>query len=216
VLPIVLAILLALVFAPVIRVLGRRGVPAAVAAVLIFVGLGLAAIGVTLVLSGPVTSLVEDAPQIAAKIRERTRPYLNSLALVSRVSQEVDRMTDGVEASPGQQEVVIAQPGLVSWVRGGLTGLGSTILATLLLTPFLLASRHALRLKLVRIRRRLSSQKHALQVFNDVENEVSRYLFTIATINAGLGWRDAVELHPICRGDHRHHTRRCGRAGHIR
>jgi predicted PurR-regulated permease PerM len=103
------------------------------------------------------------------------------------VGREVETLTDGVEATGRQQEVVIAQPGLISWAGSALADIGTTLLATLVLTPFLLASRDSLRQKLVRLRLRLSGQKQALHLFNDIENEISRYLLTVATINAGLG-----------------------------
>jgi predicted PurR-regulated permease PerM len=187
VLPIVLAILLALSFAPAVRILSRRGLPPALAAILIVVALAAAAIGMSAALSGPIAGMVEEAPAVVAEIRERFAPLARPFARLNRMGHEVETMTDGVEAGAGQQEVVIAQPGLISWAGKALADIGTTLAATLVLTPFLLASRDSLRQKLVRIRPRFSGRKQALHVFGDIESEISRYLLTITTINAGLG-----------------------------
>jgi predicted PurR-regulated permease PerM len=139
ILPIVLAMLVALAFAPAVRVLGRRGIPAAFSAILIVSALGLATIGMSTMLSSRIAGLVEEAPAFATKIRERFAPLIQPIAALSRVGREVETMTDGVEATGRQQEVVIAQPGLISWAGSALADIGTTLLATLVLTPFLLA-----------------------------------------------------------------------------
>jgi predicted PurR-regulated permease PerM len=59
--------------------------------------------------------------------------------------------------------------------------------ATLLLAPFMLASADTLKLKLIRLFPQLSDKKRSLRVLHDIEHRVSRYLFTVTVINAGLG-----------------------------
>ena len=70
-LPVSLAFLLALVFSPIVRSLRNRGVPEVVSAVVlvltVFVGLSVAAYG----LSGPVAGLISNAPAMTLKLKAR-------------------------------------------------------------------------------------------------------------------------------------------------
>src|SRR5262249_2706839 len=88
---------------------------------------------------------------------------------------------------PGVQKVVVAQPGIISRAAGNLISAGTSIAVTFVLSLFLLASGTMFYEKIVQSFARLSEKKRALRVVYDVEREISRYLFTIALINAGLG-----------------------------
>jgi hypothetical protein len=68
---------------------------------------------------------------------------------------------------------------------------------TFVLSLFLLASGTMFYEKIVQSFAKLSEKKLALRVVYDVEREISRYLFTIATINCALGLVVAVGLWTI-------------------
>jgi predicted PurR-regulated permease PerM len=82
---------------------------------------------------------------------------------------------------------VLAQPGFLSWAADTLTGIGTTLGATLLLTVFLLASGDTFLQKIVRSVDSLSDKKRSLRIVYDVSYEVSRYLLTITAINLCFG-----------------------------
>lgn len=188
-LPLVLAMLLALTFAPVVRALVRRGIPAPVTAVALILGLAMALFAGTVLLSQPITTMVQDAPTVLDDVRARFAFLREPFAMLNDAGRELQSVLDGQsETDPDAPErVVIVQGGMLAWAAGTVADIGTTFGATLLLALFILAASEVLRHKLVRILPDLSGKKKSLRVLRDIENEVSRYLLTITAINAGLG-----------------------------
>jgi len=184
--PIVVAFLFALTLTPIVRFLRKRGIPSAVSAtLLVFVTTGSIAIAGYL-LSGPVTELMNDAPRIGADVRERLSEVRGPIDRLLRISRDIEDATNNVSASDAQQ-VVVQQPGIVSRAAGNLLSAGTTIAITLLLTTFLLASGTLFYEKIIQTVPTLTEKKRALRIVFDIEKEISRYLLTVAVINAGLG-----------------------------
>lgn len=194
--PVVLAFLLALTLTPIVRFLGRRGIPAALSATLLVI-VSAGAIGITgYMVSGPVADLVSEAPSIGQRVTERLAELRRPLDHLLRISSQVDHITDAVE-EPGVQKVVVAQPGIISRAAGNLISAGTSIAITFVLSLFLLASGTMFYEKIVQSFTRLSDKKRALRVVYDVEREISHYLLTISLINAGLGVAIALGLWAI-------------------
>ena len=194
--PIVLALLLALTLTPIVRFLRRRGVPAVVSATLLVL-FSAGAIAITGYLaSGPVSELIGKAPTIGFEVAERLSELRRPLDRLLRISNQVDHITDAVD-EPGVQKVVVAQPGIISRAAGNLISAATSIAVTFVLSLFLLSSGTMFYEKIVQSFTRLSEKKRALRVVYDVEREISRYLFTIALINTGLGIAVAIGLWAI-------------------
>jgi predicted PurR-regulated permease PerM len=184
--PVVLAFLFALTLTPIVRFLRKKGVPSAVSAtLLVFLTTGFITISGYL-LSGPVTELLNDAPRIGADVRERLSEVRGPIDRLLRISRDIEDATNNVSASDAQQ-VVVQQPGIVSRAAGNLLSAGTTIAITLLLTTFLLASGTLFYEKIIQTVSTLTKKKRALRIVFDIEREISRYLLTVAIINAGLG-----------------------------
>ncbi|MFN3549546.1 MAG: AI-2E family transporter [Mesorhizobium sp.] len=185
-LPVVLAFMLALTLSPIVRALSWRGVPAPLSAtLLVFLSFcGVAVIG--FVLSDPVVALVEDAPKIGRELQERLSEIKGPLSRLMQAGDQIESVTETAN-EPDVQKVVIAQPGIVSRAAGNLLSVGTTIAIMLVLSLFLLASGSMFYEKLVQTFDLMSDKKRALRIVYDVEREISRYLLTVALINAGLG-----------------------------
>jgi predicted PurR-regulated permease PerM len=187
-LPLVLAVLFTLTFRPAARHLHRYGVPPPVSAVVLVVLLAGAAVGMTLLLAQPVTQMVSDAPRIVTELRARFSGLQAPLAELAAAGKQLQGLAaDPSTESSGPQQVVIAQPGILSWAADTLSGIGTTLAATFIFAIFLLSSGDLFLHKLVRVVGSLSEAKRSLRIVHDVENEVSRYLLTISVINLGLG-----------------------------
>lgn len=184
--PVVLAFLLALMLTPVVRFLSKRGVPAPVSATLLVMFSVGTIVSAGYLLSGPVISLVNDAPSIGRQVAERLAEMRHPFEKVMEVSEQVENVTSAAE-EPGVQKVVVAQPGIISQAAGNLLSAGTSAAITFVLSLFLLASGTMFYEKIVQSFGRLSEKKRALRVVYDVEREISRYLLTVALINAGLG-----------------------------
>lgn len=184
--PVVLAFLFALTLTPIVRFLRKRGIPSPISAtLLVFFTAGSLAIA-GYMLSGPVTDLVNEAPQIGSQIRERLSELRGPIDRLLRISRDIDEATDNVTAADTQR-VVVQQPGIISRAAGNLLSAGTTIAITLMLTVFLLASGTLFYEKIVQSFGTLSDKKRALRIVYDVEREISRYLLTVAVINFCLG-----------------------------
>ncbi len=186
-LPLVLAVLVALLFGPLVRTLAHRGVPAPITAILLVVVIGAGLVFAAAVLNEPVATMIADAPHVIDQVRNKFAFLRQPFATLNEAGREVQAMVDGAGTQEAER-VVIAQPGIIAWAAGTAAGIGTTLAATLVLAFFLLASGDDLRHKLVRMIHSLTDKKRALRVLRDIENEVSRYLITITAINAGFGF----------------------------
>lgn len=182
--PLVLSVLLALTLSPLVRFLGRKGVPEALSALVLVLGLTLAIVGAFAALSTPFLSLVDEAPQLAERAKQRFEDIRAPLDTVTEITDQVDEATSGPE---GTQAVVVAQPGIISQVAGSAMSILATTAIVIILTLFLLASGDHFYEQIVKSYGTLSERKAALKTVFQIEHEISRYLFTITLINAGLG-----------------------------
>jgi predicted PurR-regulated permease PerM len=184
-LPLILATLISLTFMPMVRYLARRGLPPALSALLLVLAIGAAIVGTSAVLATPMTRMVADAPHIASELRDRFGFLREPMAMIVQASEQVRGLAE--PAASDAQRVVLAQPGVLSWAADTLTGIGTTIGATLILVIFLLSSNELVLHKLIRAVPNLSDKKRSLRIVYDVQLEVSRYLLTITVINIAFG-----------------------------
>lgn len=191
--PVTLAFLLALTLTPIVRFLRKRGVPDALSATLLVL-LSLAGVGSAgYFLSGPAIDLVNNAPSIGQQLTDRLAPLRRPFERLMHISQQLGAMTEPAR-EPGVQKVVVAQPGIVSQAAGNLLSAGTSLTIVAVLSLFLLASGTLFYEKIIQSFATMSEKKRALRVVYDVEREISRYLFTVAAINAGLGAAIALGL----------------------
>ncbi|MDQ2633133.1 MAG: AI-2E family transporter [Pseudomonadota bacterium] len=186
VMPVVLAFLLALMLTPIVRFLKKRGVPEALSATLLVLMSVLSIGGIGYFMSGPVVDLVNNAPQIGRQLTERLNELRHPFERMAEVSRQVEQVAETAQ-EPGVQKVVVAQPGIVSQAAGNVLSASTTIAITFVLSLFLLASGTMFYEKIIQSFARLSEKKRALRLVYDIEREISRYLLTVAVINAGLG-----------------------------
>lgn len=186
VMPVLLAFLLALMLTPIVRFLKKRGMPEALSATSLVLVSVLVIASAGYFLSGPVVQLASDAPQIGRRVSERLSEFRHPFEKFMAASEEVEKVTETAR-EPGVQKVVVAQPGIISQAAGNLLSVATTAAITFVLSLFLLASGTMFYEKIVQSFTRLSEKKRALRIVYDVEREISRYLLTVALINAGLG-----------------------------
>jgi len=191
--PVMLAFLFALTLTPVVRFLRKRGIPSPLSATLL-VAASASAIGLGgYALSGPVIQLVNDAPSIGRTLTERIEELRDPFDRLMQISRQIDNVTDTTDEA-GVLKVAVQQPGILSQAAGTmLSGLTNAAIV-FVLSMFLLASGTMFYEKIVQSFSTLSDKKRALRIVYDVEREVSRYLFTVALINAALGTIIALGL----------------------
>lgn len=184
--PVVLAFLLALVFSPVRRFLGRRRIPAPVSALVIVGSLLAMLIAAVVLLAGPVQGWIEDAPGITRELEWKARYLFSQAAAVFEAGKQVEAAASGSNDT-AVQEVVIREPGFL----GNLAWVAPIYLAqavfTLILLLFLLASGDMFYEKIANVLPNFGDRRQAMRIAYDIERRLSHYFFTITLINAGLG-----------------------------
>lgn len=183
--PIVLAFLLTLIFAPIRRYFDRRGVPSAVTSfaivLLLLIGF-LAALGA---LALPVTDWIGRAPEIESKITGTLGSFSHTFHGLFEANEKLNKLLHA--ASPSVQQVQVESEGFASTLVWFAPGVVAQFVFTLILLLFLLASGDMFYEKLVHVMPTFSDKRRAIKIAKDIERKLSRYLLTITIINAGLG-----------------------------
>ena len=187
ILPIVLGFLLALTLSPVGRALNRVGVPHPVSAFLLVTATTLVIAAVVLLSAGTVAIWSDEIPQMGREIQIKLSGVSNAVETMRSASEEVQKLGTDSNTATAPQEVVVRQPGLLDTAMDTVSKTGASLAVILILALFLLGSGELFYLKLVQSMPTLTEKKRALHTVYAVEKRVSRYLLTIATINAVLG-----------------------------
>lgn len=182
-LPIMIGILITLTVSPMVRAATRAGIPAPVASGVLIVGLGVLGLAASYALSGPITTMIEDAPEMWQQVRGRLGFVFQSLNAVQDVGREVEDLA----TSGREQTVSLQQPGLIAGAVSSLANVLLLIAVGLVLAFFLLASGDLFYEKLVDAIPTFGDQRRAVQTMRDIERRISHYFLTITVINAGLG-----------------------------
>lgn len=186
VLPFLLGGILALTLNPVVRTLQRRGIAPPVTAVALILGLALAIGGGAFAFSGPVSDWISQAPRLEAQLRVKFAALTSSVEAVRSASERLDNITSQ-SSDVSVQRVSIQSPGILTSAVTGAASVLSTISVTLVLALFLLASGDMFYVKLMDAFPKFGDKRRALRIVRGIEHSVSRYLFTVILINAGLG-----------------------------
>lgn len=185
-LPIALTLLLNMVLSPVVRFLDGYGLPPSVGAAVVIMGV-IAALAYGLyALAGPMERWITDLPQIIRTIDYKIDVLREPIETVRRAGDQVEQLTES-QAPAGTREVIVKEQRFLDRVAGGLFPFlyGTGIVLALLY--FLLASGNMFREKLVRVMPTFGDKRRAASIVKQIELSVSRYLFTVAAINLGLG-----------------------------
>lgn len=191
VLPIVLAVLLNFLFTPFVREARRWHIPRPVSAIVLLGGLGFALFLGIYVLSVPASKFIGDAPQHLREIESEIRRVFGSVEELTETAREVEEAAINDTQAPA---VTVRGPGLVQTAVGYAQSLGIGALAAVILLLFLLCSDEIFLHKLVRVLPTLHDKRLAVEIFRQIERDISYYLLTIILINAGLGITAGVLL----------------------
>jgi predicted PurR-regulated permease PerM len=193
-LPIVMALLLDLLFSPVVRALTRIGMGAPLGAAIVVLGLlALVSFG-AYELSTPVERWVAEAPTTLARAEARMKKLTKPLERVRRTAEQVETATSGA-APPKATEVVVRGPGLLARVFGTTQRFVAGSLEVIVLLYFLLAAGDLFLQKLVKVLPQLGDKRTAVQIARKAESSISTYLITALAVNVGEGVVVAIVLY---------------------
>lgn len=185
-LPVVLGLLVTLTLLPIVRWLQRRGIPTGLSASALVLLLALAIGGGTYLLSAPISEWIQKAPTIGSQIESKLMTLRGSVRAITEAGKKVEDLTD-TATDPTVQEVTVREAGFLSSATSMLWSALTTVGISLVLVLFLLGSGDMVYEKIVRVLPNFRDKKTAVNIVHDIEASISRYLLTIALINAGLG-----------------------------
>ncbi|KAF5407673.1 MAG: putative transport protein YhhT [Candidatus Udaeobacter sp.] len=183
-LPIVLALLLSYLLRPIVRGLAQIKIPLSVGAALLLIGFfGLIGYGIS-VLATPTAEWLQKAPAGFAELQRKLLPVKKSVAQVTQATGEIEKLASAnaeikaveVKRHPITETLFMRTPEFIA----------SAVLSLILLY-FLLVYDQAFIAKLVKLLPTLSDKKAAVGIAHDIEEQISRYLFTVTAINVCLG-----------------------------
>jgi len=185
-LPLVLALLLSQLFAPIVRALARWRIPQMVGAALVLLALcGSVAYGIS-VLSTPAAGWLEKAPYGISQLKAKVEPLLRRP--MQRMKEASGEMSKIGGQDQSQKVVEVQQKSVISDLAFTRTPefIGST-LSMLILLYFLLGYSGVFLGKLVKVIPKFADKKKAVTIANDIEEKISAYLLNVTMINIGLG-----------------------------
>jgi predicted PurR-regulated permease PerM len=187
-LPVILAVVLNFLFAPVVRALKRFRVPEALSSALVITAALTLFAFLAYELSGPLAEWLEKAPETGAQLQKKIQPLRKYIEKVSATSEQVEKLAstqpDNEKAPP---RVELKKASLLDTLFSGTSKLVFTLLVVLVLLYFLLASGDLFLAKLVHVLPTLADKKKAVQMAREIEGNISQYLLTITLINSGIG-----------------------------
>jgi predicted PurR-regulated permease PerM len=187
-LPVVASALLALLLAPPVRWLSKRGLPAGAAAGLVVTGLVVVAGLGIFSLARPAAAWLARAPQTMEQAQEKiqriARPLYNLQRTAARVQEATT--TSPTDEARKPTKVEMAPAGLFAKLPGTTIGFLGAVSTVIFLTFFLLAAGERFSEKLGDI----MPERYRRQMIGglrDMQAQMSRYLSTSALIRASLG-----------------------------
>lgn len=192
-LPLVLALLLSYLLAPLVRLLGRIRIrPAFGAAIVLLSLVGLLIYGVSR-LAEPAADWLEKAPYSLHQLEQKILPLKKPMEKVAQASGEIEKLT--TTAEPQAQTVVVKRNALAESFLTQTPEFIASGVVMLILLYFLLAYDGVFLTKIVKAIPRLADKKRAVAMVREIEMQISRYLLTITLINIGLGVAVGATVH---------------------
>ena len=184
-LPVAIAVMLALVLRPPVTWLRRLRIPkpagAAVLLLAVVAGFGYAAWS----LREPATRWIEEAPGAVTRMERKLGQLTRPMEKVTQAAEKVEEIAG--RGVPEGRQVEIQEPGVVETALSGLWHLGAAVLVTLVLVYLLLVYDDVLLGRVVAVLPRLRDKRRAVLIARELEQQMSRYLLTMTLINLAEG-----------------------------
>ncbi|MGO9390494.1 AI-2E family transporter [Rhodoblastus sp.] len=199
VLPMALAITLKLLLQPGMAMMERAKVPAPLAALLIIFTLLGAIIGLGAAISGPAGAWAAKLPEGIPRLQERLSFLRGPIDTLLRFFQQVENI--GSAGPPRDEGGPLAGSALLPTLFTGVRNFADGLFTTVLFLYFLLLSGDSFLRRLVEILPRFGAKRQAIDISQQIENDISAYLVTITIMNLSVGLATALVMQLTGVGD---------------
>jgi predicted PurR-regulated permease PerM len=195
ILPIVLAFILMLVLYPAMRLLERLRVPRILSALLLISLLISVVIGFGTALMGPAATWAAKLPLGVPRLQEHLSFLHGPVAAVQHFLQQAESYVSGdVPATATPTPAPPASSGIWMTLFTGTRAIVAGLFETVLVLFFLLLAGDIFLRRLVEILPRFSDKRQAVDISQQIEQDISIYLVTITSMNAAVGIATAVVM----------------------
>jgi predicted PurR-regulated permease PerM len=200
ILPVVLAFLLNLLLQPAVRLLGRVHLPRAVGALLAVLLVIGALVGLVAALSVPAATWAERLPEGIPRLEAHLQVIRGPIQALQKVIQQAEQVAD---APPSQGSIVSVRRdlGLTGALFAGTRSVLDGLFTTVLVLYFLLVAGNIFLRRIVEILPTFSNKRQAVDISQQIQEDVSAYLVTITAMNAAVGVTTAAAMYLCGLGD---------------
>jgi predicted PurR-regulated permease PerM len=200
ILPVVLAFVLNLLLQPVVRFLQRAHLPRAIGALLtVLLAVG-TLVGVVAGLSVPAANWATKLPEGIPRLEAHLVVIKNPIMALQKLIQQTEEVADN-PAQKGSAIAVRPDLGLSSALFTGTRAVLGGLFTTVLVLYFLLVAGDIFLRRIVEILPTFSNKRQAVDISQQIQEDISGYLVTITAMNAAVGVATAVAMYLCGLGD---------------
>jgi predicted PurR-regulated permease PerM len=200
ILPIVLAFVLKLLLQPAVRLFERLYVPrrvGALVAIMLVIG---SVVGLVAVLSLPAATWAQKLPEGIPRLEAHLVVLKAPIDALQRVIQQAEKVADS--PSEGKPVVEVRRDlGISGALFAGTRAILDGLLTTVLVLYFLLVSGEIFLRRIVEILPNFKEKRQAVDISQQVEEDISAYLVTITVMNLVVGAATAIAMYFCGLGD---------------
>ncbi|WP_038960177.1 AI-2E family transporter [Bradyrhizobium japonicum] len=200
ILPVVLAFVLNLLLQPAVRLLGRVHLPRAVGALLTVLLVIGALVGLVAALSVPAVTWAERLPEGIPRLEAHLQVIRGPIEALQKLIQQAEQVADA-PPSKGSMVSVRRDLGLTGALFAGTRSVLDGLFTTVLVLYFLLVAGHIFLRRIVEILPTFSNKRQAVDISQQIQEDISAYLVTITAMNAAVGITTAAAMYLCGLGD---------------
>jgi predicted PurR-regulated permease PerM len=200
ILPVVLAFVLNLLLQPAVRILGRVHLPRAVGALLTVLLVIGALVGLVAALSVPAVTWAERLPEGIPRLEAHLQVIKGPIEALQKVIQQAEQVAD---APPSQGSIVSVRRdlGITGALFAGTRSVLDGLFTTVLVLYFLLVAGNIFLRRIVEILPTFTNKRQAVDISQQIQEDISAYLVTITAMNAAVGATTAAAMYLCGLGD---------------
>ena len=200
ILPVVFALVLNLLLQPGVRLLGRLHLPRAVGALLTVLLVIGAIVGLVAALSVPAANWAERLPEGIPRLEAHLQVMKGPIQALQKVIQQAEQVAD---APPSRGSIVSVRRdlGITGALFAGTRSILDGLFTTVLVLYFLLVAGNIFLRRIVEILPTFGNKRQAVDISQQIQEDISAYLVTITAMNAAVGVTTAVAMYLCGLGD---------------
>lgn len=192
--PVSFAILLSLLLAPVVKSLKKIRIPEVLGSAVVLILLtGILSTG-AYVFYQPASEWLQKAPKSFQIVEQKLRVIKKPVEKFSEATKSVEQITN-VETEKTNSTVEVKKEGIMDILINQTWEFIFGVATMIILLYFLLASGDLFLRKVINVIPELKNKKRAVEIARHIEGYISKYLYTIFTINVLLGSAVGVAMY---------------------